>query len=558
MLLLWHALRDLGIIPKNFPNPRQTQSPLLVKSASSSDSIDQCAVHGKIHGIMAKFPEVFDSSSQLKPMKGTQMHIYLKDNINEKPTHLTTARNIPFAYREKAEKEIIFMQESGIIEPANEPSDWVSPSIVVPKPNGSIRFVVDYTGLNKFVRRPIHPFQSPTELLTSIPSSSKWFVVLDAVKGYWQVELDKRSRALTTFLTPFGRFRFCRAPMGLNASGDKYCARGDRALSGLKGIKKIVDDIIIFGSNLEELAQRTEAVLQRCLEHGITLSMEKAQVGESVKFAGFIVNSSGIAPDPSKMAAIADFPKPANLTDLRSFLGLANQLGQFVPDLAHAMQPLRGLLKKDFAFQWLDDHDKAFAAVKAILTNPKGPVLAHFDSSLPTTLLTDTSRLKSLGFALLQTKPDGSTILVQCGSRFLSDAETRYAVCELEALAIQWAIHRCRLYLLGIMFKVITDHKPLTGIFKGSNLDAVDNPRLQRILQKVAGYTFYVEWVPGKTHQIADALSRAPVFDPEEADKSNQDIAVVSAVSITSDPAITKLSAAANLDINYQAIISAL
>jgi hypothetical protein len=233
-------------------------------------------------------------------------------------------------------------------------------------------------------------------------------------------------------------------------------------------------------------------------------------------------------------------------------------LGQFVPDLAHAMQPLRGLLKKDFAFQWLDDHDKAFAAVKAILTNPQGPVLAHFDSSLPTTLLTDASRLKGLGFALLQTKPDGSTVLVQCGSRFLSDAETRYAVCELEALAIQWAIHRCRLYLLGIMFKVVTDHKPLTGIFKGSNLDAVDNPRLQRILQKVAGYTFYVEWVPGKTHQIADALSRAPVFDPEEADKSNQDFAVVSAVSITSDPAITKLSAAANLDINYQAIISAL
>jgi hypothetical protein len=371
------------------------------------------------------------------------------------------------------------MVESGIIKPVEEPTDWVSPCLIVPKPNGSVRFVVDYTGLNKHVKRPEHPFPSPADLSSSIPSSSKLFIVLDAVKGYWQVELHEESQSLTTFLTPFGRFQYCRAPMGLNASGDEYCARGDRALSGLEGVRKIVDDILIFGSTLNELVKRTKAVLQRCHDHGVTLSREKAQFGESVKFAGFIVNSSGISPNPEKVAAISRFPVPANLTDLRSFLGLANQLGQFVPDLAHASQPLRGLLRKNIAYQWLPDHQAAFDKVKDILTSSEGPVLAHFNPKLPTTLLTDASRLKGLGFALVQTNPDGSTSLVQCGSRFLTDAETRYAVCELESLAIQWSVYKCRLYLLGLNFTVITDHKSLIGIFRGSNLDAIENPRLQ-------------------------------------------------------------------------------
>jgi hypothetical protein len=550
LIISWHHLILLNVLPKSFPGS-------IVKSIKLPPSDYVCA---EIERIFEQYSSVFQSSKEsLKPMKGPPMHIYLREDDSIKPTHVSTARNIPFAFREKAELELNFMVSSGIIEPADSPSTWTSPCLVLPKPDGSIRFVVDYTGLNRLVKRPEHPFPSPHELSTSIPAQSKFFVVLDAVKGYWQIPLDQSSRELTTFLTPFGRYRYCRAPMGLNASGDEYCLRGDQALSGLKGVCKIVDDILIYASSMEELIERTSMVLKRCQEHGITLSRKKAQVGSTVKFAGFIINSQGVSPDPDKLAAISKFPPPTNLSELRSFLGLANQLGQFVPDLAHAAQPLRSLLKKNTAFQWLEEQQSAFEKVKQILTSPNSPVLAHFDTSLPTVLLTDASRLRGIGFALLQTYSDGSQRLIQCGSRFLTDAETRYSVCELEALGVQWSISKCRLYLAGIHFKVITDHKPLVGIFRGSNLDAFDNSRLQRIIQKTSGYTFDIVWIAGKDHVIADALSRAPIFQPEEEEDVNK-VCLISIKSLTSsfDLALEKLSEKAKCDVNYCAIIQTL
>jgi hypothetical protein len=154
------------------------------------------------------------------------------------------------------------------------------------------------------------------------------------------------------------------------------------------------------------------------------------------------------------------------------------------------------------------------------------PILAPFDPKKETVLLTDASRLKGLGFTLLQNHGDEVLLwkLVQCGSHFLLDTETRYAVCELELLAVQWAMRQCHIYLAGLEhFRVITNHKPLLGIMNGTNLDAMENPRLQRLLEKTRAYHFTAEWHEGKTHLITDALSRAPVLDPEQVGREESD-----------------------------------
>ena len=115
------------------------------------------------------------------------------------------------------------------------------------------------------------------------------------------------------------------------------------------------------------------------------------------------------------------------------------------------------------------EHERALAKVKEIITNPAGPMLKHFDPKLPIQMLTDASRT-GLGFCLVQMKPGSKTPnLVTAGSRFLSLAEKNYAVVELELLAIQWAIEKCRLYLAETHFKVITDHQPLLGIINRKN-----------------------------------------------------------------------------------------
>ena len=126
----------------------------------------------------------------------------------------------------------------------------------------------------------------------------------------------------------------------------------------------------------------------------------KPVAGTKVEFAGFTVSDKGLLPDDKKIAAIAEFPKPTNLTQLRSFLGLANQLGGFINNMAVLTEPLRGLLKKGVSFTWTADHDKVFFHLRTQLSSPQ--LVSFFNPSLETVLLSDASNLHGLGYALLQ------------------------------------------------------------------------------------------------------------------------------------------------------------
>ena len=141
--------------------------------------------------------------------------------------------------------------------------------------------------------------------------------------------------------------------------------------------------------------------------------------------------------------------QPENISELRSFLGLANQLGIFIPDLAHLTTELGQLLKKNVAYLWLPEHEKAFTQIKEMLTSPM--LIKPFDVDKSSELLTDASRLFGLGFALLQKDPESDKhALIQCGSRSLNSAESRYSTSELECLAIYHAIKECKFYLQGV------------------------------------------------------------------------------------------------------------
>ena len=163
-------------------------------------------------------------------------------------------------------------------------------------------------------------------------------------------------------------------------------------------------------------------ILERCRKHGITLNSEKFKFAEeSVKFVGYHLSADGMSPGREKVEAIADFPEPQSRTELRSFLGLVNQLGQFSSDIAAAAGPLRELLKTKATWMWTSNHTVAFKEVKDILLSPA--VLKTFDLHAETVLQTDASRKNGLGFALMQ-KQGEEWCLIQCGSRFLSDTET--------------------------------------------------------------------------------------------------------------------------------------
>ena len=553
-LLSWIACRKLRLIPDDFPKP--------IKAVQRKPTKKEETIEERREKIFNEFSDVFSEENTLKPMSGEPMKIYLKDNVQ--PTAVRTARNIAFAYREKVKEELDKMEQKQIIVPLKEePTDWCHPMVVVEKPSGGIRICVDYSKLNEHVKRPSHPLKTPKDAVNNISPGSKYFSTFDATQGYWQIPLHEESQHLTTFITPWGRYMFRRAPMGLCSTGDEYCRRGDQALQGLKNVQKVVDDSILFDEDLDEHLKNVRKYLEMCRESGITLNKKKAHIAEEkVTFAGYEVDGEGVKADPKKIKAIQQFPQPKNLTDLRSFLGLANQLGCFCKDLSLHTNQLRGLLSSKNHFNWTPDHTSAFEKIKDVLCKP--PTLSHFDPKLPTYLQSDAARNAGLGYALLQ-KNGEKMNLIQCGSRFLSETEARYATIEMELLGIVWATKKCEMYLKGMShFTIITDHNPLVGILDKKTLDEVENPRLQRLKEKMLSYNFETKWISGKQHAIPDALSRAPVDYPEESDQLlKEENLIIKAVrcqerSYLEDGILEDLKEKAAADPKYQDLIKML
>ena len=520
LLSLAHC-KELAIVSSSFP--KQISEVIHVNRCTGLPLPPTTSPAAAKQYFLKEFKDVLVSkedlkTAPLKPMAGPPMRIHLKEGAA--PFAINTPRQIPFAYRSQVKDELDSMVAQGIIKPAgDEPSEWCHPLVVVPKHSG-VRITVDLTKLNSQVSRPTHPSPTPFAAIRSVDPKARYFTTADALCGYWQLHLAEEDQRLTTFITPYGRFQHCRGPMGFAAIGDAYCLRGDMALQGLQNCVKVVDDILMYDEDYPTHLRRIYDMLARCRANGITLNREKFVVAAPrVNFCGYQLSDEGISADPEKVTAIRDFPTPTNLTDLRSFMGLVNQLAEFTPDIAATAQPLRPLMSPKRAFLWTPDHDEAFRQVKAALLSP--PVLASFDPDRPVILQTDASRLYGIGYALLQDHGNGRLRLVQCGSRFLADAETRYATIELEMLAVVWAMSKCRLYLSGLQhFTLMSDHRPLIPILNHYSLDAIENPRLQRLKEKIAPYLYTAVWRAGKQLSIPDALSRAPVSHPTPEDET--------------------------------------
>ena len=562
LLISTEDQKRMGILHKDYPKPHWAVRTGVANAAScrAEESLP-ARIQTKVNKLFEEFPDVFgDDPSKLPPMKGPPMKIQLKSDVPIKPTYVTVARKTPIHQEEEEDRERNILLKAGIIREVTWPTRWISPSAFIPKPGNpkALRLVTDLRGLNRYIERPVMPFPTPADILARIPAGATLFCKLDMVKGYYQVPLDKESADLTTFLLPQGRYQYTRGVMGCCATNDEFVKRTDVMFAPVKNLLKCIDDLLVAQVDEEVFLDRIREVLEICRNHGITLSRKKMQTGRRVLFAGYIISDKGIEADPAKLAAIRDFQTPSSRTELKSFMGLAVQITSFQPDQAHILSPFAGLLKAKSAWCWLPEHTEALKKAKEVITAP--PILSFFDPKRPTILLTDAARIEGgLGFALTQTTEDGRQVLIQCGSRRLTSTESRYSTIESEALAIQWAVKKCRTYLFGAPFRVFSDHKPLRPIFNTKSISDVENPRLQRIMQKLAGYQFVVEFVPGKRNLIADALSRAPVFGPPNEDDADDEAAFTAAVTtrLHSEPLLDDLREAALADMDYQLILSA-
>ena len=514
-----------------------------------------------VQALIQEYSPVFDVRKGLKPMKGEPMSLSIRDDIKVTPFRALQARQTPIHQRGEAESETQRLIDAGVIRRASAATPWLLHGFFVSKPDKSLRLVFDARPINQVINRPAHPFMGTDEILKSIPADTKVFITLDAVKGYFQIPLSESAQNMLTMLLPSGAYSFLRAPMGCNASSDEWCRRSDAALRGVPHLLKIVDDILIAAPSTAAALSTLELVLQRCQEHHITLSNKKIQAGKTVKFVGHIltVTDTGvqIRADPERKAALAEFPRPDNITSLRSFLGLAQQFSRFNPDLAHMATPLHQLSKLRAAFTWLPEHEEAFIKIKQVLTSDAA--IYPFTPGAETTLYTDASRLRGLGYILTQRLPEeNKTRVIECGSISLTSAQQNYSSTEIECLGVQWALQKCRYHLLGApTFKVVTDHRALVPLLNKKSLQEIPNARLQRLIEKTRDFDLVCVWEAGKNLHIVDALSRHPVFEPEDRASEVDLTHNAQCNSIHINPGLDRLSQLAKEDRDYQEVIQA-
>ena len=138
------------------------------------------------------------------------------------------------------------MVKENIIAPVQQPTDWVSSLVVVEKKNKKLRICIDPKDLNNSIKRSHYPMPNFDHIIPDL-HNAKIFSTFDARNGYWQIKLTEESSYLTTFNTPFGRFRWKRLPFGLSCASEEYQRRMIDALSDLDGVRVFVDDILVFG-----------------------------------------------------------------------------------------------------------------------------------------------------------------------------------------------------------------------------------------------------------------------------------------------------------------------
>lgn len=187
--------------------------------------------------------------------------------------------------------------------------------VVVPKKNSDEPRIT--IGLNKYVVRPNHPTDAPKEAIARVPQGMKFFRTLDAKSGYWQVLLDEESRKLTTFITPFGCYRFKKNIMGLASAGDEHNRRNDNALMGINNMQKVVEDVLVYDSDLKGHWSHVKNILERCRAAGITLNKKKFHFGQnSVEWCGYQIGENGYTVNKNLVQALRNFPIPKNKTDI--------------------------------------------------------------------------------------------------------------------------------------------------------------------------------------------------------------------------------------------------
>ena len=388
-------------------------------------------------------------------------------------------------------------------------SNWAAPIVPVEKHDGSVRICGDFSvTINQASKVDPYPLPRVEELFAAL-SGGKYFTKLDLAHAYLQLPLDEEAQQLCTINTHKGLFRYHRLPFGVSSAPAIFQRCMDSLMQGLKNVFVYIDDILVAGSSVEEHLETLQKVMERLTAANLRLKKSKCFfLQHSIEYLGHIISEKGIQPTEEKVRAIKEMPSPRNVGELRSFLGILNYYGKFLPNLSARLAPLYKLLHKNVRWSWEEPQEMAFQEAKKALQADS--LLVHYDPSRPLILACDASQY-GIGAVLSHEMEGGTERPIAYISRTLTSAEKRYSQLDKEGLAIIFGVTRFHNYLHGRKFVIESDHQPLSYLFsENRGIPQMASARIQRWALTLSAYSYSIRYKAGRKLANADAFSRLP------------------------------------------------
>jgi hypothetical protein len=468
------------------------QLSLLHELTTAQQGVSQ---YPEVQALLSEFAHLFQPATKLPPRRACDHSIPLLPGAQ--PVFVR-----PYCYapvlKTEIEKQVNEMLQQGIIQPST--SSFASPVLLVKKKDNSWRFCVDYRQLNAVTLKGKFPIPIIEELLDEL-SGAAYFTTLDLQAGFHQIRMKEGEEFKTAFQTHFGQFEFRVMSFGLTGAPGTFQSAMISTLAPCLRQFVIVffDDILIYSSSLEQHIIHLRMVFELLAKDQWTLKLTKCSFAQTqISYLGHTISAAGVGTDPAKLEAIATWPSPSSVKELRSFLGLAGYYRRFVRNFGCISKPLTNLLKKHTLFIWTPNHESAFNALKTALC--QSPVLALPDFSKPFSIETDASDL-GVGAVLMQ---EGHPLAFF--SKALGPKTRGLSTYEKEYMAILLAVQQWRPYLQFQEFTILTDQRSLTQLSD----QRLHTHWQQCVFSKLLGLQYRIVYRPGTDNRAADAMSRHP------------------------------------------------
>ena len=444
--------------------------------------------------VVREFPDVFpDDIAGLPSEREVEFTIDLIPGTE--PISIPPYRMAHAELRElKAQLEELLSK--GFIRPSISP--WGAPVLFVKKKDGSLRLFIDYRQLNRVTIRNQYPLPRIDQLFDQL-QGSRVYSKIDLRSRYHLLRVQEIDLPKTAFRTRYMHYEFLVIPFGLTNAPTAFMDLMNRVFQPYldRFVIVFIDDILVYSSSSEEHSEHLRIVLQTLRERQLYAKLSKCQFWlDRVAFLGHVISADGVSVDPHKIEAVVNWKPPKNVSEVKSFLGLAGYYRKFFEGFSKIAAPLTKLTRKDVKYDWVDACQQSFEELKDRLTS--APVLALPNGRDGFVVYSDAFR-QGLGYVLMQ-----NDRVITYASRQLKKHEENYPTHDLELAAVVFSLKIWRHYLYGVPCRIFTDHKSFQYIFTQKEL----NLRQRRWLELIKDYDCTIEYHPGKANVVADALSR--------------------------------------------------